>query len=725
MNRSNELKRIKKKLRLDPPTNMTSLVQSGQFDIVAKRLKRIKTGSKFAEKLRVYQENDIAQLDKPDAKFGRLPIHWACYRGSKLKKKALRALINASKESVKKVDKEGSTPLHCYLLSRDIGNNDCLKILLEEYPEAVMVRDNFGCTPIFHLIARDSIKKMSAVAILLNTNNCVDALTIPCGPLQSEEGNYQSPPISSNQELFPNIGERPANQRTPLYIAWRIALTHKSNRWWERKKKNGEKHVPKLDRKKTLMAINFLACAYLRKVDGSVTFSFTKRRSIGKVRRQMRKAVMYELDENVSDLDNQSAYNLTAGVSDGEELMVGQSDSEIESFRYAASSRWKIHDQSENNQSVRSLVSLETAKAMTNSRNYVVDESDEFSTPQSSAFRKTVVNPDLNFNDYDECSAPQSSIDFPASHFNTNHTKNGHHIVKNDFVTKNAIKPNNSYSPKTIEHPNLDFNSESEEVSMTWRQKRSIMKKKKIKDQGKKRRLQRRKLRRENRESNSKESVEWQNQNGRSFRSFDSIEDVHPQINETSSRSLKKLTPTKFRFTHAACMMHQWLPKEIIDVAKEYHPKQFDKREEITGDIPLHLAIRNGASKDLLVKLLDKNENTASTKTRNEQLPLHLLLECGVCDLDKIGCLLRAYPDGIDTIDPVSHLYPFALLDFYLKEDDPLQPYYSKRFDIPHQIPESRPLSEADQLIEMLQRERTNAVYSFLLEKPSVLKHYS
>lgn len=640
--RSNSNRR-RRKLRLN--TNILSLIQEGQFEIVEKRLKRIRAGSKgkFAGILKKYQKRDVEMLMTPDTRFGRLPIHWACLLGPRLKKKTIKILLHVCPESAKKYDNEGSTPLH-YLLHRGVFNNDVLKILLDTYPEAVMIRDRFGRTPMFHLVANNSIEKikMSALAILLNTDKCVDTLRQPCGPLDtgSPTESYESQSLKTNNEIW----EQPPAHRTPLYMMWQIALTHRSQRWWKR----GKDVVPKLDGKKMLIALNFLGCAYLREVNGSVNFTFRSRR---KMRRQMMKSMKTVISERKSATDIQAAGSdmEIEGTEHALEI-VGGSDTENEwSLRLYSSNRIGFPEEEEFtvSKSARSFDSLETPLARDRSTRYPNgEESDEFSMPLSNAY---VANIDSNSDSQNE--------------------------EKTDASLPRKLK-----------------------LKLT-----SIKQKQKRKE----RRLQREKN-----------------------RSLDFIDGDFPHSSQRETlrfdrfRLKKELAPTKFRFTHAVCTFHQWLPKETIDIAKEHYPKHFEKREEITGDIPIHLAIKKGASKDLLKKLLDANKNSASIPTTlGKQLPLHLLFESGDCNLSKIQCLLDAYPDGIETIDQKSGLFAFALPEFHRKDINPV-PLSSPRLNRPLVIPESHSLSESDVQRQVLQCETTTSVYKLLLKKPSILKEY-
>ncbi len=675
-------KRRLKRLRIR--TKILSLIQEGQFELVEKRLKKIRAGSKNATALEGYRNKDVEMLLIPDLKYGRFPIHWACLHGIRLKKKTIKALLDACPESAKKVDNEGSTPLH-YLLARGIASTDVLNILLDKYPEAVMVRDNFGRTPMFQLVANDTFEKLklSSLASLLNTKNCVESLRLPCGPLDAsfDTISYESPAHSQNLKHteinFPRVWEQPPARRTPLYLMWRMALTQRSHRWRVR----GKDTVPKFDGKKMLIAINFLGCTYLREVNGIETFQLKVRR---KIRRKMMKAIKTGTDDHQSGIGDQAVVSDVENETDhGLITMDGDTGSDTEaevSMRYSINPFISFQEDEINTKSARSYDSLENPSV----RFATLDDSSEFSIPQR---RSVTFGSTATLDDYRSDSSP---------------------------IRRRAPKSSlNVYSKN--EMPNWK--------KIRKKRRRAVAKKKMMTGVGSDRR--------------------------RSLRSFDSIDDDFSQLSmkdtirsyvKKKSQSLRshlssRLLPahrepeqrapqTKFRFTHAVCTFHQWLPKEIIDIAKEYYPKHFEKREEVSGDIPLHLAIRTGANRDLLKILVEANRTSASIPTAQKQIPLHLLLQSGDNDFTKIQCLLHAHPDGIETIDHKTGLYPFALPEFHKKEVHS-SPHFISRSNLrPKAIPESHSFRENDMQMTDIELQTTSSVYNLLLQKPSVLKEY-
>ena len=795
-----------KKLRLK--TNILTLIQGSQFDVVERRLKKRKEGSKLER----YRSKDIEMLTKPD-QYGRLPIHWACLSGRNLKKKALHALLDSYPESAKHLDKEGSTPLH-YLLSVGIANNDVLKILLEKFPKAVTVRDRFGRTPMFHLVANNSIEKMSALAILLDTEDCVTSLTMPCGPLESEM-SYESPEGSKNLPhnnlAFPELWDQPPSHRTPLYMMWRIALTHSSKNRWSR----GNESLPKLDNTKSLIAINFLGCVYLHQVNGLFKFAFKRYR---KMRRKMKKAMQSGMGENGGELKSEALIDSDIGNDMSEHALVVGSDSDTDydmSLRWYSSNPFVTND--EEGLSSRSFDSFGDrafgARNIMNSDG-LGDSDDEFTTPQSKL--EIMINSNEKTAISDSKRDSLSDGDAPRSRWQSERkSKINETAAKNKFIRNQDRKQGGTRKNKRNEQqqpPSKSIDSSDDETTLSRRLNRFRPKKIRMltKRSNRKKKFQRRKRSvksLESIESNTKnfqtqrsskslgaiddddddnmriltkkpfskkrfhrkkklESLESNTKNfqsqrsskslgaidydddesmrilakkpftkkkfqpQRSFKSLDSIDDEFSQFGLRSKnifRSKKKIaTMTKFRFTHAVCTFHQWLPKEtvMIDIAKKYYPKHFEKKEETTGDIPIHLAIRTGASLDLLKQLLDANKNTASIKTSENQLPLHLVLENDGSNFQKIECILDAYPDGVEMIDEKSGLYPFALPEFHKKDMPSSQPPVLRTIR-PHAIPESHSFSEHDIAREKLELERMTSTIKLLLKKPSILKDFA
>jgi len=124
-------------------------------------------------------------------------------------------------------------------------------------------------------------------------------------------------------------------------------------------------------------------------------------------------------------------------------------------------------------------------------------------------------------------------------------------------------------------------------------------------------------------------------------------------------RSKKKET-TKFRVTHAVVTLQEWLPKEVLGFALEYYPRQLEKKEEVSGRIPLHLAIVAKADIGVIEQLIAANRKTAAIRTADRRLPLHLTLEDSRnCNYSVIECVFDAHPDASFIQDPTTNLYPF------------------------------------------------------------------
>ena len=157
----------------------------------------------------------------------RFPIHLACLYG--IGPSGMAAILNFFREAASQIDDEGSTPLH-YLLHyhHDEVNLNVLEMLLEAYPEAVNIQDNYGCTPLFHAVEHGIGVKIEHLALLLQSMAGVEALTKHYYLSHLRRPRKKKPimKFKPNKSFYPETGRQDnvAYRRTPLYMMWDVAI---------------------------------------------------------------------------------------------------------------------------------------------------------------------------------------------------------------------------------------------------------------------------------------------------------------------------------------------------------------------------------------------------------------------------------------------------------------------------------------------------------------------
>jgi len=92
---------------------------------------------------------------------GMTPLHFACYCGAS--SDAVRLLIECCPDSASKLDKRGRSPLHCACAGcRTEDKYEVLKLLLEVYPQMVLIEDSLGRTPL-SLMLDDYIEEVEEI----------------------------------------------------------------------------------------------------------------------------------------------------------------------------------------------------------------------------------------------------------------------------------------------------------------------------------------------------------------------------------------------------------------------------------------------------------------------------------------------------------------------------------------------------------------------------------
>lgn len=640
--------------------NIVILVKAGQWDAVEKRLntKKVPRNKGVKRILNSIRQTDFKLLLQPDGR-GRLPIHWACTRGDSLKKKAAKALIDAQPGSIRHRDSEGSTPLHI-LFCGCLKNTEVSKLLIQSYPEALTVRDVFGRTPMFHLVhchlasyVNDedfpARRLIPVLENLLSRGNCVDALTLPCGPIDE----YRSPAEASNigpSHTFPNLWRAPPMHRTPLYMMWHYAINANTPLW-----RSGRK--AKINKKKMRVALLFLRCVYLKEVNGSFDFDLRRKnrvlRQLVKQARESKRFSAAPSSEIESSLDHgimKSPQGTVNSASQREkENDVGTLESRVKEEECDIKSI-SVSDEEFTTASPLGLSIL----AQTKSGRSIMGE-DFFGSSRLSVMSRISIP----LSDFDEVGMTDDEL----QHKQTIPQRSGVGIEKQSSAaraTKNFRREEKvekffgRLRSNSASDDSIDDDSQPQTYSFGRRRSSGIqMRYEPVADKVAESR------------HTTNHNIEASKQDGKNSIDLSEIED-HSFFEWMSSRKRRSnkqlIEQTKFRLTHATVTFHSLLPtSEILDMALKYCPYQLVKREAKTGYIPLHLAILKNAGYLIIKRLLETDISSAKIRTSEGQLPLHLALSQKDCDAETINCIFQAYPDAIKEKDPVSLLYPFMI----------------------------------------------------------------
>lgn len=610
--------------------NIVTLIQFEKWEKLIKRLEK-----RLPE--------DMVQLRTPGHDC-MLPIHWAVKHGPRLPKKALVALVNAFPQSSKAQDDEGSTPLH-YAIFYGFANLDIIRILLSRYSEAVLVRDKYGRTPIFHAVAHKIGIKIEALKILLSVEGAAKALTMPCGPIT---GQYESPAGSRGQCIenihgrFHRIWKYPEENRTPLYMMWDTAMNaHSSSRWFLKR----TSELPKLSGKRMAKALFLLECTHIDRMGRSIDL-YQRRR-----KKMIKKLLNYsEFSLSLQSLGNsQQSLGLSSNEHDANDRFRVKSSNRksgtISQGSSDVSTNTRIRSRSDNVEVMpyHSLSRSHRNRELLRSKSRI---SAELSVHSKSVSLRSDTFPRLSHD------ADNVQDDLAVTHRRSRTQSDLTSNQRKPFVLsikkgKAAIFSLDRLNPYYRQKEEFSFERNNDGFDPTMS------------------------------EENSLDEIDtWIEPNHKRGQSLNSVQMSMPRTeNEPvltdeyefiSSRSIRQRIMNRFRvpnvfpIIHACLRLRKFLPEEILDFSLEHYREQLDFEEE--GDLPIHLAIELDSHSCDIQKLLAFGEyGAASHKNGRGKLPLHLALMRPVVNHDTVRLLMKAYTLGCLEVEEETHLYPFML----------------------------------------------------------------
>lgn len=626
--------------------NIVTLIQFEKWEKLSKRIEK---------RLPV----DMTELSTPGHD-DMLPIHWACKHGPRLPKKVLVALLNASPHSVKAQDNEGSTPLH-YTIFYGFANLDIIRILLSRYPGAVLVRDKYGRTPIFHSVAHTIGVKLEALKILLSVEGAAEALTLPCGPIP---GQFESPATSRGQSIenihsrFQRIWKYPEERRTPLYMMWDTAMNaHSSSRWFLKRSSDS----PKLSGKRMTKALFLLECAHLHQMGKSIDIYQWKRKKM------IKKLLNYSQDSLAQVMRDRADELGSSSVQPVYSKRDSLSLSRTQSLR-----RFK--------QMRRSTISNQTLQS---SPDWIPHPRDRTKSDQTSSILHK-----LNVERYYSSSSFRNIIQSDQEKRAVQEGSNAS-LSSNSMFSRFHLLTRNKKRPERIPHQGRSTQNEIDESLSHQSNSQSE---------------------RSNRQRNQiPPNVKWNprlwrrkfSSTGNVFDGFDPTmpeENSLDEVAETSHKTFHSLNELQFQnlltgqendtvlsdgrefaslrtigqkvmrrhrdqsvfpIIHACLRLRKFLPEEMLDFALEYYPEQLNMVEQ--GNRPIHLAIELDSDSFDIQKLLASEQDAAAVKNGEGKLPLHLALLRPVVDHDTVRRLIEAFPLACLEIEDQTGLFPFML----------------------------------------------------------------
>ena len=154
-----------------------------------------------------------------------------------------------------------------------------MKILIDANPEALLVQDIFGRTPLYRAVEYEAGESIAFLEIIFGARYGAKAATIPCYGENKFKGlnigDIHSRP-TTRFYVNRNITSTPESHRTPVFMVWETALHYVSSEDWSRRRRNCDMSIP--SGKRMQKAFGLLECAYLNVVQGHISKPLNHRR---------------------------------------------------------------------------------------------------------------------------------------------------------------------------------------------------------------------------------------------------------------------------------------------------------------------------------------------------------------------------------------------------------------------------------------------------------------
>mmetsp|Transcript_18030 Transcript_18030/g.20855 ORF Transcript_18030/g.20855 Transcript_18030/m.20855 type:complete len:694 (+) Transcript_18030:100-2181(+) len=632
---------------------------------------------KLRKRLKKNKAKDIHELQEI-GDYGRYLIHIACLNG--IPKKCMEALLTAYPDAAKQIDDEGSTPLHYYIHYVDKCKLEVLDVLLNAYPQALNVQDNYGCTPMYHAMEHRIGVKIDALALLLRSQYAVQALTVPCHPLeqqrerrrrndsvftrptlqrrerrnngqgrQGSQGNQGSD--SDNHKTGNGTNYEDEYYRTPLYMSWDLALNRfSSSRWYM----NIDRNSPGNNNTGTGIGTN----ASTRNIRGLFRRSTGNSDNTRKERKitgqRIEKATLLLAAAYLNQTVDQDKWNNSRKI--------------FGNVKVTLSTRRRR--KGEHQHHTFNTADFNADTNITPVLMNTIDKYENISTPdlvgknELRSLEKILSwsMDDIEHIKEDVSLPPSPEMTCPRAKF-ASIRKNGNGyesmvmgqdpLVPHELIEMVRKKFSFSFRKKRRQQQEIPSIEVTQSLDSVARRSPSHKQKKKKKNLLKKKKK-------------------------KSFQNWDIIFSSKKQLQQQQQQQLDsqdymnvQSNHKKFRFMHAVLTLHSYLPESVYDYARQYYPDQLFEKEEGSGNYPLHIVASmcrannhsDGIDREvLLLDISTLNDKPACMKNTSGQLPLHIAL----CNDDpwsftSIDILMKAYMGASAIMDEKSGLYPFEL----------------------------------------------------------------
>jgi hypothetical protein len=131
--------------------------------------------------------------------------------------------VDAYPSAVKKVDREGSTPLH--FATHYSASLAVVELLLNVYPKAASKKDKYGRTPLYHAVDKSSCLRIWKVLAATDPSTILTPCLAPAvlSPSASDPTAASAPTSSTHLD-------RSSAVRTPLFLAWITVISNRQTR---------------------------------------------------------------------------------------------------------------------------------------------------------------------------------------------------------------------------------------------------------------------------------------------------------------------------------------------------------------------------------------------------------------------------------------------------------------------------------------------------------------